>query len=159
MNNCALRTERAVADYLDGSSWTASGLGKPTILVSYGHGANMDEGLEDTMPAFPRIVITATSSTPVMPTDLTHQIEVQVDLQISADDTYEGDILSTVGTLQNLILPLFDDSGASALTVGATNASGPYTAFFAVPGSGESSVDGRGRTFTNTLTIFGAATI
>jgi len=159
MNNCALRTERAVADYLEGCNWTGSGLGKPTILVSYGHGANIAEYLEDTMPDFPRIVITATSSTPVMPTDLTHQVEVQVDLQISADDTYEENILSTAGTLQNLILPLFDDGGASALTVGATNASGPYTAFFAVPGSGESSVDGRGRTFTNALTIFGTATI
>jgi hypothetical protein len=93
-------------------------------------------------------------------TDLTCEVEIAVELQLSADDTDEAAVLTTVQVLDNRILPLFDDTGASALNAPSNDASGPFTAQFATPlDFGASSISNRSRTFTRTFTLYCSATL
>ena len=159
MNAVALRAEKAVADYLAAADWSASGAGTPTCLTSYSRGLYDDPDLEDVMPNFPRLVVSTNSARPVQRVDLTNEVEVSVELQLSADDTDEAAVLTTVQVLDNRILPLFDDSGASALDAPTNDASGPFTAQFAAPlDFGAASISNRSRTFTRTFTIYCSAT-
>jgi hypothetical protein len=160
MNAVALRAEKAVADYLAAADWSASGAGTPTCLTSYSRGLYDDPDLEDVMPNFPRLVVSTNSARPVQRVDLTNEVEVSVELQLSADDTDEADVLTTVQVLDNRILPLFDDSGASALDAPTNDASGPFTAQFAAPlDFGAASISNRSRTFTRTFTLYCSATL
>jgi len=137
MNAVALRAELAVADYLAAANWSASGAGTPTCLTSYSRGLYDDPDDQDVMPNFPRLVVSTNSARPMQRTDLTCEIEISVELQLSADDT-----------------------GASALDAAANDASGPFTAQFAAPlDFGASSISNRSRTFTRTFTLFCSATI
>jgi len=160
MNAVALRAELAVADYLAAANWSASGAGTPTCLTSYSRGLYDDPDDQDVMPNFPRLVVSTNSARPMQRTDLTCEVEIAVELQLSADDTDEAAVLTTVQVLDNLILPLFDDAGASVLDAAANDASGPFTAQFAAPlDFGASSISNRSRTFTRTFTLFCSATI
>ena len=112
------------------------------------------------MPNFPRLVVSTNSARPVQRTDLTCELEIAVELQLSADDTDEADVLTTVQALDNRILPLFDESGASALDAPSNDASGPFTAQFAAPlDFGAASISNRSRTFTRTFTLYCSATL
>ena len=160
MNAVALRAELAVADYLAAANWSASGAGTPTCLTSYSRGLYDDPDDQDVMPNFPRLVVSTNSARPMQRTDLTCEVEIAVELQLSADDTDEAAVLTTVQVLDNLILPLFDDTGASTLDAAANDASGPFTAQFAAPlDFGASSISNRSRTFTRTFTLYCSATI
>ena len=160
MNAVALRAELAVADYLAAADWSASGAGTPTCLTSYSRGLYDDPDEQDVMPNFPRLVVSTNSARPVQRTDLTCELEIAIELQLSADDTDEADVLTTVQVLDNRILPLFDDAGASALDAPADDASGPFTAQFAAPlDFGAASISNRSRTFTRTFTLYCSATI
>tara|TARA_R110002126_G_C10179465_1_gene474802 strand:+ start:55 stop:537 length:483 start_codon:yes stop_codon:yes gene_type:complete len=160
MNAVALRAEKAVADYLAAADWSASGAGTPTCLTSYSRGLYDDPDLEDVMPNFPRLVVSTNSARPVQRVDLTNEVEVSVELQLSADDTDEAAVLTTVQVLDNRILPLFDDSGASALDAPTNDANGPFTAQFAAPlDFGAASISNRSRTFTRTFTLYCSATL
>lgn len=159
MNAVALRAEKAVADYLAAADWSASGAGTPTCLTSYSRGLYDDPDEQDTMPNFPRVVVSSNSARPVQRTDLTCEVEIDVELQLSADDTDEDDVLTTVQVLDNRILPLFDQTGASALDATTNDPSGPFTAQFAAPlDFGASSISNRSRTFTRTFTLYCSAT-
>jgi len=160
MNAVALRAELAVADYLAAADWSASGAGTPTCLTSYSRGLYDDPDDQDVMPNFPRLVVSTNSARPMQRTDLTCEVEIAVELQLSADDTDEAAMLTTVQVLDNLILPLFDDAGASALNAPSNDASGPFTGQFAAPlDFGASSISNRSRTFTRTFTLYCSATI
>jgi hypothetical protein len=160
MNAVALRAEKAVADYLAAADWSASGAGTPTCLTSYSRGLYDDPDEQDVMPNFPRLVVSTNSARPVQRTDLTCELEIAVELQLSADDTDEADVLTTVQVLDNRILPLFDDAGASVLDAPSNDASGPFTAQFAAPlDFGAASISNRSRTFTRTFTLYCSATI
>jgi hypothetical protein len=160
MNAVALRAEKAVADYLAAADWSASGAGTPTCLTSYSRGLYDDPDEQDVMPNFPRLVVSTNSARPVQRTDLTCELEIAVELQLSADDTDEADVLTTVQVLDNRILPLFDDAGASTLDAPSNDASGPFTAQFAAPlDFGAASISNRSRTFTRTFTLYCSATI
>lgn len=160
MNAVALRAELAVADYLAAADWSASGAGTPTCLTSYSRGLYDDPDEQDVMPNFPRLVVSTNSARPVQRTDLTCELEIAVELQLSADDTDEADVLTTVQVLDNRILPLFDDAGASALDAPANDDSGPFTAQFAAPlDFGAASISNRSRTFTRTFTLYCSATL
>ncbi len=160
MNAVALRAELAVADYLAATDWSASGAGIPTCLTSYSRGLYDDPDEQDVMPNFPRLVVSTNSARPVQRTDLTCELEIAIELQLSADDTDEADVLTTVQVLDNRILPLFDDTGASALDASANDASGPFTAQFAAPlDFGAASISNRSRTFTRTFTLYCSATL
>jgi hypothetical protein len=160
MNAVALRAEKAVADYLAAADWSASGAGTPTCLTSYSRGLYDDPDEQDVMPNFPRLVVSTNSARPVQRTDLTCELEIAIELQLSADDTDEADVLTTVQVLDNRILPLFDESGASALDTPSNDASGPFTAQFAAPlDFGAASISNRSRTFTRTFTLYCSATI
>ena len=159
MNAVALRAEKAVADYLASADWSESGTGTPTCLTSYSRGLYDDPDEQDTMPNFPRLVVSTNSAQPIQRTDLTCEVEVQVELQLSADDTDESAALSTVRVLDNQILLLFDDSGASALDAAEDDDNGPFTAQFAAPlDFGASSISNRSRTFTRNFTLYCSAT-
>ena len=158
MNGVAMRTERALADWLAAQDWSASPLGTPACLTSYGHGAFNDPDLEDRMPDFPRIVIRSSTAVPVHPIDRTCELDVTATLQLSADDTSESDALLTVAAFENILQPLFVDDNISDLNVGDDNASGGFTAFFATPTDfGVNDVNERARTFSRSMTIFAAA--
>ena len=158
MNAVALRAERAIADYLSAADWTSSGAGVPTCLTSYSRGAFNDPDEEDTMPDLP-IVISATSARPVQRTDLTCEVEISIEFQFSADDTNEVDILSSMVVLDSLLLPLFDQTGASVLNADDQHESGPFTAQFAMPNDfAGSSISNRSRNFQRTLTLYCSAT-
>jgi hypothetical protein len=160
MNAVALRAELAVADYLAAANWSASGAGTPTCLTSYSRGLYDDPDDQDVMPNFPRLVVSTNSARPMQRTDLTCEIEIAVELQLSADDTDEAAVLTTVQVLDNLILPLFDDAGASALDALSNDASGPFTAQFAAPlDFGAASISNRSRTFTRIFTLYCSATL
>ena len=158
MNAVALRAERAVVDYLTAADWTESGAGIPTCLTSYSHGLFIDPDEQDTMPDLP-IVVQATSARPVQRFDSTCEVEISIEFQFSADDTSESQILSSMQVLDNLLLPLFDQTGASALDAETNDPSGPFTAQFAAPlDFGASSISNRSRTFTRTFTLYCSAT-
>jgi len=158
MNAVALRAERAVVDYLTAADWTESGAGIPTCLTSYSHGLFTDPDEQDTMPDLP-IVVQATSARPVQRFDSTCEVEISIEFQFSADDTSESQILSSMHVLDNLLLPLFDQTGASALDAATNDPSGPFTAQFAAPlDFGASSISNRSRTFTRTFTLYCSAT-
>ena len=160
MNAVALRAEKAVADYLAAADWSASGAGTPTCLTSYSRGLYDDPDEQDVMPNFPRLVVSTNSARPMQRTDLTCEIEIAVELQLSADDTDEADVLTTVQVLDNRILPLFDDAGASTLDAPSNDARGPFTAQFAAPlDFGAASISNRSRTFTRTFTLYCSATL
>ena len=160
MNAVALRAEKAVADYLAAADWSASGAGTPTCLTSYSRGLYDDQDEQDVMPNFPRLVVSTNSARPVQRTDLTCELEIAVELQLSADDTDEADVLTTVQVLDNRILPLFDDAGASTLDAPSNDVSGPFTAQFAAPlDFGAASISNRSRTFTRTFTLYCSATL
>jgi hypothetical protein len=160
MNAVALRAELAVADYLAAGDWSASGAGTPTCLTSYSRGLYDDPDDQDVMPNFPRLVVSTNSARPMQRTDLTCEVEIAVELQLSADDTDEAAVLTAVQVLDNLILPLFDDTGASALNAPLNDASGPFTAQFAAPlDFGAASISNRSRTLTRTFTLYCSATI
>jgi hypothetical protein len=92
--------------------------------------------------------------------DLTCEIDISIELQLSADDTDEAAVMTTVQVLDNRILPLFDDAGASALDAPTNDASGPFTAQFAAPlDFGATSISNRSRTFTRTFTLYCSATL
>lgn len=135
MNAAAIRAERAIADWLGTVDWSSSLLGTPSFLTSYGKGAFNDPDLEDRMPDFPRIVISVTQSNPVMPKDTTCEMTVRVDLQVSADDSTETQILSVVRVFENALQDLFLEGGASVLNASISNDNGPFTAQFATPKS------------------------
>jgi len=160
MNAVALRAELAVADYLASADWSAPGAGTPTCLTSYSRGLYDDPDEQDVMPNFPRLVVSTNSARPVQRTDLTCELEIAIELQLSADDTDDADVLTTVQVLDNRILPLFDESGASVLDAPSNDASGPFTAQFAAPlDFGAASISNRSRTFTRTFTLYCSATI
>ena len=160
MNAVALRAELAVADYLTAANWATSGAGTPTCLTSYSRGLYDDPDDQDVMPNLPRLVVSTNSARPMQRTDLTCEVEIAVELQLSADDTDESAMLTTVQVLDNRILPLFDDSGASALDAPTNDASGPFTAQFAAPlDFGAASISNRSRTFTRTFTLYCSATL
>jgi hypothetical protein len=159
MNSAALRAERAVADYLAAATWTD--VTEPTCLASYDRGAlsAQSEETADSMPSFPYLIVRATSSNPVHPQDLTHEIQITVDLHLSADDAEASGVMKTVGLLEGLIRELFED-GSTDLNAAADNANGAFQAHFAFPGDfGGSSVEGRARVFNRTFTLFGSATV
>lgn len=182
MNGVAPRAELAIADYLSAASWPddsemllesgslillesgssvilSRGLGTPDVLPSFSRGEFEDEEEQDTMPVFPRIVVSAQSATPIQRTDLTCEVQIQVELQVSADDSTRLGTRETAGRLDNLILPLFDDSGSSVLDAGVDSEWGPFTSQFAVPADfGQSSVSNRSRTFQRTFSLFCSAT-
>jgi len=158
MNAVALRTERAMVDWMIGEDWSSSPLGIPNILTSYGHGAFDNPDLEDQMPSFPRIVIRSTSCVPVHVTERTCEVEIAVTLEISADDTSEANLLATVQVFDDILQSLFVDGNVSDLDADDLNPSGAYTAMFAVPVDfGVTDINERARTFTRTMTIFAAA--
>lgn len=158
MNAVALRAERAVVDYLTAADWSESGAGIPTCLTSYSHGLFTDPDEQDTMPDLP-IVVQATSARPVQRFDSTCEVEISIEFQFSADDTSESQILSSMQVLDNLLLPLFDQTGASALDAATNDPSGPFTAQFAAPlDFGASSISNRSRTFTRTFTLYCSST-
>jgi len=160
MNAVALRAELAVADYLAAANWSASGAGTPTCLTSYSRGLYDDPDDQDVMPNFPRLVVSTNSARPMQRTDLTCEVEIAVELQLSADDTDEAAMLTTVQVLDNRILPLFDDAGASVLNAPSNDPSGPFTAQFAAPlDFGASSISNRSRTFTRTFTLYCSSTL
>ena len=182
MNGVALRAELALAEYLSAASWPddaeilledgnllllesgssiiySRGLGAPDVLPSFARGEYEDEDEQDTMPAFPRIVVSAQSAMPMQRDDLTCEVQIQVELQVSADDSTRLDIRETVGRLDGLILPLFDESGSAVLNAGVDSEWGPFTSQFAVPSDfGQSSVSNRSRTFQRTFSLFCSAT-
>ena len=158
MNAVALRTERALADWLAAQDWSSSPLGTPACLTSYGHGAFNDPDLEDQMPDFPRIVIRAGSAVPVHPLDRTCEVDVSAVLQLSADDTSEAHLLAVVQIFENLLQYLYVDGNISELNADDTDPAGGYNAQFAVPVDfGVSDTSERARTFTRSMTIFAAA--
>lgn len=158
MNGVAMRTERALADWLSAQDWSASPLGTPYCLTSYGKGVFNDPDLEDVMPDFPRIVIRSSTATPVHPITQTCEIDVTATLQLSADDTTESDALLVVAAFENILQPLFVDDNISNLNAGNDDLSGPYTAFFATPSDfGANDMSDRSRTFSRSMTIFAAA--
>jgi hypothetical protein len=160
MNGVAPRAEKALVDYLAAEDWSGAGAGTPSFLTSYSRGLYDDPDEQDTMPNFPRVVISSTSARPMQRTDLTCEVNIEVELQLSADDTDEADVLTTVATLDSLILPLFDANGASVLDADEDHASGPFTAQFATPlDFGASSISNRSRTFTRSFTLFCSATL
>lgn len=159
MNAAAIRAERAIADWFGTIDWSSSLLGTPSFLTSYGKGAFNDPDLEDQMPDFPRVVISVTQSNPVMPKDTTCEMSVRIDLQVSADDSTETQILSVVRVLENALQDLFIEGGASVLNASISNDNGPFTAQFATPTDfGSTNVSDRSRVFSRTLTLFASAT-
>lgn len=160
MNGVALRAEKALVDYLASGNWSGAGAGTPSFLTSYSRGLYDDPDEQDTMPNFPRVVVSSTSARPIQRTDLTCEVDIEIELQLSADDTDEADVLTTVAALDSLILPLFDDGGASVLNADQDDANGPFTAQFATPSDfGASSISNRSRTFTRSITLFCSATL
>lgn len=158
MNAVALRTERALADWLAAQDWSVSPLGTPACLTSYGHGAFADADLEDRMPDFPRIVVKASTAVPVHPLDRTCELDVSAVLQLSADDTAEYQLLAVVQVFDNLLQYLFVDGNVSELNADDTNPSGGYNAQFIVPTDfGINDTSERARTYTRSMTIFAAA--
>lgn len=159
MNAVSLRAERAVVDYLTAGDWSESGAGVPTCLTSYSHGLFADQDEEDTMPDLP-IVVQASAARPVQRFDTTCEVDISVEFQFSADDTSESQILSSMQVLDNLLEPLFDDNGASVLDATAEDASGAFTAQFAVPNDfGGNTISNRSRNFARTFTLYCSATI
>ena len=128
MNAVALRTERALVDWLAAEDWSASPIGTPSCLTSYGHGAFADPDLEDSMPAFPRIVVRASTAVPVHPLDRTCEVDVTAALQLSADDTAEYQALAVVQIFENLLQYLYVDGNIAELNADDTNPSGGYNA-------------------------------
>ena len=183
MNGVSLRAELALADYLSAASWPddavlllesgdlillesgssiiySQGLGAPDVLPSFSRGEYEAEEDQDTLPAFPRIIVSAQSATPMQRTDLTCEVQIQVELQVSADDSTRLQIRETVGRLEGLILPLFDDSGSVVLNADVDSEWGPFNAQFAVPADfGQSSVSNRSRTYQRTFSLFCSATL
>ena len=158
MNAVALRTERALADWLAAQDWSESPLGTPACLTSYGHGAFADSDLEDRMPDFPRIVVRASTAVPVHPLDRTCELDVSAVLQLSADDTAEYQLLAVVQVFENLLQYLYVDGNISELNTDDTDPSGGYNAQFVVPTDfGINDTSERARTFTRSMTIFAAA--
>lgn len=158
MNAVALRTEKALVDWMIGRDWSTSPLGVPNILTSYGHGAFDDPDLQDEMPNFPRIIVRTTSCIPVHVIDRTCEIEAFVTLELSADDTKEYEVLSIVQIFENILQSLFVDGNISQLNAAETNPSGGFNAQFAVPTDfGINDTSERARTFTRSMTIFAAA--
>ena len=158
MNAVALRTERALVDWLAAQDWSASPLGTPTCLTSYGHGAFADPDLEDQMPDFPRIVVRSSTAVPVHPIDRTCEVDVTATLQLSADDTPEYNVLATVAAFEDILQPLFVDDNISELNAGEYNPSGGFVAYFATPTDfGVNDTSERARTFSRSMTIFAAA--
>lgn len=159
MNAVSLRAERAVVDYLTSGDWSESGAGIPTCLTSYSHGLFADQDEEDTMPDLP-IVVQASAARPVQRFDTTCEVDISVEFQFSADDTSESQILTSMQVLDNLLEPLFDDGGASLLDATAEDASGAFTAQFAVPNDfGGNTISNRSRNFARTFTLYCSATI
>jgi len=158
MNAVALRTERALADWLAAQDWSASPLGTPACLTSYGHGAFNDPDLEDQMPDFPRIVVRASTAVPVHPLDRTCEVDVSAVLQLSADDTSEDHLLAVVQIFENLLQYLYVDDNILELNADDNDPAGGYNAQFAVPVDfGITDTSERARTFTRSMTIFAAA--
>ena len=158
MNAVALRTERALVDWLAAEDWSESPIGTPTCLTSYGHGAFADPDLEDQMPSFPRIVVRASTAVPVHPIDRTCEVDVTATLQLSADDTPEYNVLATVAAFENILHPLFVDDNISELNDGEYNESGGFVAYFATPTDfGMNDTSERSRTFSRSMRIFAAA--
>jgi len=158
MNAVALRTERALVDWLVSSDWSASPTGTPNIITSYGHGAFENQDLEDQMPSFPRIIARTTSCVPVHVSERSCEIEVTVTLEISADDTSETDLLGTVRVFDDILQSLFVDNNIEDLNAGDLDPSGPFTAMFAAPTDfGINDINERARTFARTMTIYAAA--
>jgi hypothetical protein len=158
MNGVALRTERALVDWLAAQDWSASPLGAPTCLTSYGHGAFADPDLEDQMPDFPRIVVRSSTAVPVHPIDRTCEVDVTATLQLSADDTPEYNVLATVAAFEDILQPLFVDDNISELNVGEYDPSGGFVAYFATPTDfGMNDTSERSRTFSRSMRIFAAA--
>ena len=182
MNGVALRAELAVAEYLSAASWpddselllesgdlllledsgsiiTSRGLGTPDVLPSFSRGEYEDEEEQDTMPVFPRIVVSSSSAMPMQRDDLTCEVQMQVELQVSADDSDRLRIRETAGRLDGLILPLFDESGSAVLNADVDSEWGPFSSQFAVPSDfGQSSISNRSRTFQRTFSLFCSAT-
>jgi hypothetical protein len=158
MNAVALRTERALVDWLAAEDWSESPIGTPTCLTSYGHGAFADPDLEDQMPSFPRIVVRASTATPVHPIDRTCEIDITATLQLSADDTSEAQALAIVQIFENLLQYLYVDGNIAELDTDDTDPSGGFNAQFAVPVDfGINDISERARTFSRSMTIFAAA--
>lgn len=160
MNGVAPRAEKALVDYLASGDWSGAGAGTPSFLTSYSRGLYDDPDEQDIMPNFPRVVVSSTAARPMQRTDLTCEVDIEIELQLSADDTDEADVLTTVAALDSLILPLFDANGASVLDAGISSESGPFTAQFATPSDfGASSISNRSRTFTRSITLYCSATL
>ncbi len=87
MNGVAPRAEKALVDYLAAGDWSGAGAGTPSFLTSYSRGLYDDPDEQDTMPNFPRVVVSSTSARPIQRTDLTCEVDIEIELQLSADDT------------------------------------------------------------------------
>jgi hypothetical protein len=112
------------------------------------------------MPVFPRIVVSSAAAMPMQRTDLTCEVQIQVELQVSADDSTRLHIRETVGRLDGLILPLFDESGSAVLNAGIESEWGPFSSQFAAPlDFGAASISNRSRTFTRTFTLYCSGTL
>jgi hypothetical protein len=183
MNGVALRAEQAVVDYLTAQTWPSDGslllesgsallledlgaiilgygLGAPQVLPSFSRGEYEDEDTQDTLPAYPRIIITAQSATPMQRMDSTCEVSIQTELQMSADDSRAIDIREMVGALDAYLFPLFDQTGASVLDAGTDSDWGPFVAQFAVPSEfGQSSTQNRARTYQRAFTLYCSATL
>ena len=183
MNAVALRAEQAVADYLGGAVWPSDGfvllesgdnlliesgssiiygigLGAPSVLTSFSHGEFEDEDEQDTMPVFPRIVVMSTNAAPVQRFDITCEVGMTCEMQVSADDTTTVELMEIMHRFDSLLADLLADSpGPSVLDATADNEFGPFTAQFCTPlDFGQSSVQNRSRTFQRSFTIFCSAT-
>lgn len=160
MSATPLRAERAIADFLTAANW-GEGVTAPKALASYdlGQESAQDDGVRNTMPDLPYVVIRTTASQSVHPQDRTQEMTVSLDLYVSADDVNPVAAASLAGTLDDIILPLFDTDGAAVLNAAVDHADGPFTAQYAFPGDlGGSSVEGRARVFNRIITLIGSAT-
>jgi hypothetical protein len=157
MNAVALRTERAVADYLRAKDWGETGIVSSAILVSYGRGAlsTIDEEAMDTMPDLPRIIVRATGTEQAHRLVDVHEVTVDIDLQIDADDELESGMLDLVTLFESFLITLPADDWDSLDTAATASLSG-YDCQYALPGTSAGfSIQGRSRVYSRTMRFYG----
>ena len=157
MNAVALRTERAVADYLRGKNWGTTGILPAAILVSYGRGAlsTIEAESLDTMPDMPRIIVRATGTEQTHPQVDVHEVTIDIDLQLDADDVLESDVYEAIELLESFLITL-PANDWDTLDAAATADLSGYDCQYALPGTSSGvSVQGRSRVYSRTMRFFG----
>jgi hypothetical protein len=157
MNAVALRTERAVADYLRAKDWGTTGIDAEAILVSYGQGAlaTIDQENLATMPDFPRIIVRSRGTEQTHPLVDVDEVSVDIDLQMSSDDAEEDDILELATLLESFLVTL-PANDWDALDTAATADLDGYDCQYALPGqSAGMTIEGRSRVYSRTMRFFG----